>query len=74
MLPYVVGGECRDGVDDLKMKGLKEGGYLGSVAGAKRGVGEYGVEDSVVRESGGGLIKDGGRRKGAGRHGSSSQL
>ena len=56
------------------MKGLKEGGYLGSVAGAKRGVGEYGVEDSVVRESGGGLIKDGGRRKGAGRHGSSSQL
>lgn len=74
MLPYVVGGECRDGVDDLKMKGLEEGGYLGGVAGAQRGVGEYGIEDGVIRESGGALIKDGGRRKGAGRHGSLSQL
>lgn len=74
MLPYVVGGESRDAVDNLKMKGLEEGGYLGGVAGAQRGVGKYGVENGVIRKPEAALIEDGGRRKGVGRHGSFSKL
>lgn len=67
VLPYIVGGECRDSGDDLEVKGLEVGEYVGGVAGAQRCVGKYGVEDGIVRESGAALIEDGGRRKGVGR-------
>ena len=41
------------------MKGLEDGSYLGSIAGAQRGVGKYGVENGIIREPGAALIENG---------------
>lgn len=58
MLPYVIGGVLGEILEDLEVERLERGsfGILG-----KRGVGVYGEEDGVFRESGVFLVENGGR-------------
>lgn len=53
VLPYVVGGEGRERLEDLEVKRLQRRGVGGAGAGGggiQRGVGEDGVENGIVWE------------------------